>query len=241
MASLSVIIPLYNEEKNVAALLCGLHALRQEGLFQEIECIFVNDGSTDGTEALLRQGAAAMPGSVVLSHTANRGKGYAVRQGMLAAHGDWRLMADADLSVPLSEARRLLPYMEKGCDVVIGSRALSESSVPVPQGLLRRKLGRAFSMLANATNGLGVSDVTCGFKCFSGRAAEQIFPRAQIDRWAYDAEILFLARKCNLKIAEMPVRWSNGPGTRVRLLRDIPGCLRDLARIRFLHRHAHGT
>lgn len=238
--TLSIVIPLYNEERNIASLVKALCAFRQEGLFDD-EWVFVNDGSADSTEILLRQCISGMPRTMILSYQENKGKGFAVRQGMLASHGRFRLFTDADLSVPLSAVHTLLPFMQAGFDVIIGSRRLPHSSILVSQGYFRRALGVGFTLLANAIVGLDSSDITCGFKCFCDHAAEDIFHQARIDRWVFDAEILLLAKQSKLKLVEVGVPWSNGLVTRVRLPSDIPRSLLDLLRIRFLRRRsAHG-
>jgi dolichyl-phosphate beta-glucosyltransferase len=238
MTSLSIIIPLYNEELSIPALIGELQALRVQGLFDRLEPVFINDGSTDGTEEVLRAQAGSLEGSVVLSYPINRGKGCAVRTGMLAASGEWRLVVDADLSVPLQDIRCMLPAMEKQCAIIIGSRNLPGSSILVPQRFFRCIIGKGFSRIANAVLRLGISDISCGFKCFSAPAAGALFTQSKIDRWAYDAEILYLAKIRNLKVCEVAIRWINRPESRVRLLPAIAGSLRDLARIRLLHRRA---
>lgn len=242
MTVLSIIIPVYNEEKNIPVLFGHLAALRQQRIFDRIETIFVTDGSTDTTELILRRYAGSLPEVVVLSYPVNRGKGFAVREGMLAAKGDWRLQADADLSVSLLEIRTMLPSMQAHCDVISGNRKIPHSSIAVSQGVIRRSLGWGFTLLANIILGLSVSDFTCGFKCFSARAAKALFSQSKIDRWAYDAEILFLAKRDQWRICEVPVHWRNGPRSKVRVIRDSMGSFRDLLRIRFLHRRfAHGN
>jgi hypothetical protein len=144
---------------------------------------------------------------------------------------------DADLAVLPGEITAFLPHMWGTCDVIIGSRRSSDSCIDVPQNILRQTLGRSFTLLANAILGLNCSDVTCAFKCFSAHAARIIFSRSKIDRWAYDAEILYMAKQSGLRVHEVGVHWSNGRDTRVRLIRDMFGSLWDLLRIRILHRN----
>lgn len=236
--TLSLVIPAYNEARNLPGLFVVLEDfLRTEKRFAS-EIVFVDDGSTDATADLVRGFAARHPDTVrLIVSPANRGKGHAVRTGMLAATGEWRLMMDADLAVPLSTVGLLLPHIERGCPVIIGSRVLPDSRLAVPQGPIRVILGKGFTLLANLITGARVSDFTCGFKCFSREAVETIFPKTRIDRWSYDAEILYLSRRHGFEIAEIPVVWTNGPETKVRLLRgDLLRSLADLIRIVRIHR-----
>ncbi len=236
MPSLSIVIPAYNEARNLPGLFAALEDFLRTEKWFALDIVFVDDGSTDATASLIQEFAAQHPDTVrLIVSPANRGKGHAVRTGMLAATGEWRLFLDADLAVPLSAVGLLIPAMEEGCPVIIGSRALPASRLAVPQGPLRILLGQGFTLLANLVTRAKVSDFTCGFKCFSREAAETLFPKTRIDRWSYDAELLYLARRQGYAIAEIPVTWRNGPETKVRLFRDIFRSFADLVRIILIH------
>lgn len=229
---LSIIIPLYNEaprlRKTFAALLCFAEAR----LLRSFEVVFVDDGSRDRSAELVRGFAARFEPARLVSHTENRGKGAAVRTGMLAAHGAWRLFADADMATDFLEFRKFLPLLTSGAPVVIGSRRIADARILVRQPRLREAMGSVYTALANLFTGAGVSDFTCGFKCFNASAAEAIFSRSVIARWSYDAEILFLARRLGFTITEVPILWSNDGATRVRLWKDAPRSFFDLLYIR---------
>lgn len=234
MPQFSLIIPLYNEQLNAPILLGELSRLLADTTHAPFEIILVDDGSTDDTPKMFNEFVQQHPAHVrLLRHETNRGKGAAVRTGMLAASGDWRVFLDADLAVPLS-ALRELPISE-AANVIIGSRAVSGAVIEQPQGWLRRLLGTGYTLLARLVTGVPVSDFTCGFKCFSAATAEKIFALSKINRWSYDAEILYLAKRQGYTIAEIPVHWHNGPRTNVRLLRDIFQSCFDLIRIPFIH------
>jgi glycosyltransferase involved in cell wall biosynthesis len=230
--SLSIVIPVFNEAGRLPRTFEALNGFFESNPFPSVEVIFVDDGSTDGTAEAIERHRFAAP-VTVLRHEKNLGKGASVRDGMLRSTGDYALTLDADMSTPLSEVAKLSPFMERGCPVIIGTRWAAGGMVVEPQPLARRILGRAYVLLANFITGIGVSDVTCGFKCFSRAAIEQIFPLARVDRWSYDAEALFLARRRGLGIVEVPVVWRNDQRSRVRLYRDLAQSFTDLIRIRF--------
>lgn len=232
----SIVIPMYNEERNAPALFGALNEFLDSPKSYEREVIFVNDGSGDATEKLLSIYVAGRRSQAkVISYADNKGKGYAVREGMRVATGDWRVFLDADLAVSLEHVD-MLSFIPDGTEVVVGSRVVPGASIVVPQPWLRRVLGGGFTILANLITGLSVSDHTCGFKCFSSYAAERIFSTAQIDRWAFDTELMVLAKKFGIPIKEIPISWRNGKRTNVRPWRDIPRSLYDLFRAVMLHR-----
>lgn len=237
MISLSLVFPLYNEEKNLPKLFSALEDYMSTQTDFMLEIVFINDGSTDTTERLLQSFAKSHPENVkVVSYEKNGGRGYALRRGMLEAKGDWRLVLDADLASPLSEVKKIILYIESGCDLIIGSRSLPGAHVEMPPSFLRWVLGTGFIVLARIATGVHVSDFSCGFKCFSREAVELILPRTKINRWAHDAENLYLAQKFGLAICEIPLVWRNGPQTTVRIGSAVLQSLVDLARIRFIHR-----
>jgi dolichyl-phosphate beta-glucosyltransferase len=196
------------------------------------EIVVVSDGSTDDTVAVARAELAAAPAVRVIENQPNRGKGHALRTGMTAAQGDFVLFTDADLSTPMDELDKFWPWLEQGYDVVIGSRKMEGAQLTRRQPWLRENLGKVFTWLSDRLVTRDISDVTCGFKCFSRRAAHDLFRRARLDDWSFDAEILFLAQWRDYRIKEVPVRWHDERGSKVSMLRDGLRALRGLLRIR---------
>jgi dolichyl-phosphate beta-glucosyltransferase len=229
--NLSVVIPVFNEEARLARALEALNIFRA-GLDLEAEVIFVDDGSTDRTAEMLAA-AAARFAFRLLSYRPNRGKGYALKQGILQASEDYVLFLDADMSTPLTELAKFREAMSRGVPVIIGSRKAAGSRVLKSQPLLRRKLGEGFSFLSSLLLVPGITDFTCGFKVFRRDAARRIFGAQRIERWGFDTEILFLARRYGYVIQEIPVSWANDERTKVRLLEDVARSFTDLLRIRF--------
>jgi len=217
-ASLSVVVPAYNEERRLEAGLSGvLSFLRRSGL--PFEVIVVDDGSTDATPEIARRFAAADARVRVLSHERNLGKGAAVRTGVLAAGGEYVIFTDADLSTPIESADTFLHHLSNGSDVVVGNRRMSQSRLEKRQGRLREFLGRIFTRLTRLLLGSPVTDQTCGFKGFKRRAAVEIFTRQRLTGWAFDAEILHIAARRDFRVRQVPVRWRDEEGSKVRVLR----------------------
>ena len=209
--ALSVVVPALNEEDRLPRTLERIVShlgRRREGY----ELVVVDDGSRDRTAE-----RAQAAGATVLRNETNRGKGYAVRRGMLAARGARRLMTDADLSTPIEELDRLCARMDEGHDVVIGSRALPGARIEVHQPWYRENMGRFFNLFVRALAVPGVTDTQCGFKLFSGSAARDVFSSGRLDGFSFDVEVLFLARRKGYRIAEVPVIWRNDAATRVSL------------------------
>ena len=225
---LSLIIPAYNEERRIAVTLDHIlsYLARQD---YGAEIILVDDGSLDTTAELVK---ALYPKVSVISYTPNRGKGHAVKTGMLAATGDYRVFYDADGSTPINELDRMWPCFEAGADIVIGSRSLPESDVQVRQHYIRESMGRTFNKFVKMLLGLPFVDTQCGFKGFTARSAQNLFPRQRRNRFSFDAELLYIARKHHLRVHELPVCWINSPHSRVKLLRDSFDMLRGIFRIR---------
>lgn len=186
----------------------------------------VDDGSHDGTAA-----RAEAAGATVLRNEGNRGKGFSVRRGMLAARGARRLMTDADLSTPIEDLPRLMARLDEGYDVAIASRALPGSNVEVRQSAYREAMGRLFNVCVRVLAVPGLHDTQCGFKLFTARAAEVAFGASRLDGFSFDVEALFVARARGFRIAEVPVTWRNDVATRVKALGGALAFL-DLARIR---------
>jgi dolichyl-phosphate beta-glucosyltransferase len=226
--ALSVVIPAFNEAERLPQTLERVSRyLEKEGWPYEV--VVVDDGSTDATTARAEERGGAW--LKMLRHPVNRGKGYAVRRGMLAAQGERRLMTDADLSTPIEELPRLLARMDAGDDVVIASRALPLSRVEVHQPFYRESLGRFFNLLVRLLVVRGLSDTQCGFKLFTAAAAKECFSAALLDGFCFDVETLFIARRRGLKVSEVPVIWRNDRASRVGLYRGALAFL-DLLRIR---------
>jgi dolichyl-phosphate beta-glucosyltransferase len=222
------VIPAFNEAARLPSTLARIHEhLGARGVPGEV--LVVDDGSTDGTGEAARRASRDV---VVLSHRPNRGKGFAVRRGMLAARGSRRLVTDADLSTPIEELDRLWRRMDDGFDVVAGSRAAPDARVLVHQPWYREQSGRLFNLLVRALVLPGFRDTQCGFKLFSAPAAEAAFGASRLDGFCFDVEVLFLARRRGFRVAEEGVIWRNDAASRVGLrsgLRAFP----DLARIRW--------
>lgn len=225
---LSIVIPAYNEAARIGATLIGIHAyLTKQSCNSEI--IVVDDGSTDRTAEIVRAG---FPAVQVISYPENRGKGHAVRTGMLAAKGEIRLFFDADGSTPIDEMDKVFPLMNAGADVVIGSRMVEGAVVQVHQRWVREHVGRLFNIVLLALGLTRMRDTQCGFKAFTARATEVCFTRQTLERFSFDVEVLCIAQRHGLRIVEIPVRWMNSPDTRVRMVRDAVPTMRDLLAIR---------
>jgi dolichyl-phosphate beta-glucosyltransferase len=219
MAKYSIIIPAYNESARLGSTLDRvLNYVSAEQWNAEI--IVVNDGSRDNTADLVRQYATDNPRLRLLENPGNRGKGYSVRNGMLNAFGELLLFSDADLSAPIEEAPKLFAAINAGADVAIGSRWLRPELQTQRQSVLRQFYGRTFNIALRVVLGHNIKDTQCGFKAFTRAAGQRIFPQQQIERWGFDPELLYLARKSKMKIAEVPVAWAHVEGTRISPLRD---------------------
>ena len=215
----SIVLPAYNESERIAATLEKIFTYAERNGWK-CEVIVVNDGSNDDTAQIVRQSAAARPNLSLLENPGNRGKGYSVRNGMLHAHGDILLFSDADLSSPIAEAEKLLAAIKSGADVAIGSRWLKTELQIQRQPLYRQVFGRIFNLLLRMVLGLKFKDTQCGFKAFTRDTARHLFPLQRIERWAFDPELLYLAKRFRLSVQEVPVEWSHREGTRIHPLRD---------------------
>lgn len=232
MPHLSVIVPAHNEEERIGPTLERVAAYLA-GQPYDAEVIVVDDVSADRTGEVVDAFAGAHPLVRRLRRDANPGKGAAVREGMLAAKGDYRLFSDADLSTPIEETARLLAACEGDHEVAVASRALPGSNLAVRQPWFREMMGRTFNLMVQAGAVWGIHDTQCGFKCFRGAAAEELFGRMTITGFAFDVEVLFLAHKRGYRIAEIPVTWINSPSSKVSPIRDSLRMMRDLVRIRW--------
>ncbi len=226
--ALSVVIPAYNEAARLPRTLERLDAYLRVA-HPDHEILVVDDGSTDPTTAVAR--AAGLRSLSVIDYAPNRGKGHAVRRGMLAARGARRLMTDADLSTPIEDIERLARALDGGADVAIGSRALRDSNVVVRQPWYRETMGRLFNVCVRLLVLPDLRDTQCGFKLFTAAAAEAAFTPALLDGFSFDVETLYIARQRGLRIAEIGVTWRNHEATHVGLRRGGEAFL-DLLAIR---------
>ncbi len=218
-ATYSLVIPAYNEGQRVSATLEKILAYVAEQHWQA-EIVVVNDGSRDDTAAIIRSYAQRNPAVRLVENPGNRGKGFSVRHGMMEARGEVVLFSDADLSSPIYEAPKLFAALAAGADVAIGSRWARRELQTERQPLYRQLFGRIFNMLLRMILGLRFKDTQCGFKAFSRRAAHEIFSRQQIERWGFDPELLFLAKKLGFRVAEVPVEWAHDERSKISPLKD---------------------
>lgn len=215
----SIVIPAFNEGRRLGGTLEQVtNFVAQQHWSAEL--IVVNDGSTDNTAELVHRYSQRNSLVRLVENPGNRGKGFSVRNGMLNAHGDVLLFTDADLSSPIAEAPKLFDAIQAGADIAIGSRWLDPSLQTHRQSVLRQVLGRGYNLLMRVILGLNFKDTQCGFKAFTRHAARTIFPAQHIERWGFDPELLFLARRFELKVKEVPVRWGHDAGTRIHPFRD---------------------
>jgi glycosyltransferase involved in cell wall biosynthesis len=228
----SIVIPAYNEGARLGATLGKvLGYVHAQGW--DAEVIIVNDGSRDNTAEIVRTFAAKDPALRLLENPGNRGKGYSVRNGILNARGRIVLFSDADLSSPIEEAPKLLKALEEGADIAIGSRWLRAETQTQRQPLHRQLFGRIYNLILRLTLGLQFADTQCGFKAFKQPAVQAIFPLQRIERWGFDPEILFLARKFHFNTQEIPVIWGHSGGTRIHPLIDGSRMFLEMLRIRW--------
>jgi dolichyl-phosphate beta-glucosyltransferase len=230
---LSVVIPSYNEEKRLAAgLRQALEYLGRRGLPYEL--LVVDDGSRDRTAELAETFAGQ--GVRVLRHERNRGKGAAVRTGVLASRGDRVLLSDADFSTPIEELEKLERRLQDGTPLVIGSRGVADSQIEKRQPFYREMMGKTFNRLIRLFGVRGIRDTQCGFKLVRGDVGRSLCAELLIEGFAWDVELIWLARRRGYRVAEVGVLWINSPDSRVDPIRSSFSMLRDVALMRFRHR-----
>lgn len=229
---LSVVVPAYNEEERLPETIAAIeqYLARQKYTW---ELIVVDDGSRDATIEVARR-CFTSPHSRVVSNPRNMGKGATIRNGMTNhARGRFRLFTDADNSTPIEETGKLLKRLKRtGADIAIGSRALKGSKLEVRQPIYREMMGRVFNTMVQLLAVPGIRDTQCGFKLFTAKAAEEVFPRQTLDGFSFDVEVLHIARRRGFRTIEVPVRWINSPASRVSPIRDSIRMFADLVRIR---------
>ncbi len=228
---ISIVIPAYNEEVRIGmTLVRTLEYLRARHPSSEV--LVVDDGSRDDTVDVVEQISVAEPSVRVLRQPRNLGKGAAVRRGVMEAKGQVVLFMDADLATPVEELDTLLVYLRKGYRVVIGSRGLAESDIRQRQPPGRELMGRVFNLLVRTVLLGGFKDTQCGFKLFDREAARELFGRQKLDGFAFDVEVLLLAKELGYRIAEVPVVWYHAPNSKVSPIADSSKMLGDLLRLR---------
>ena len=234
LPKLSIVVPAYNEAARLGASLRTIVAYLNQRR-EESELIVVDDGSEDDTAAVAEQSLAdAHPVSTRMIHyEKNRGKGYAVRVGLLAASANIALFSDADLSTPITETPKLVDPIRNGeCDLTFGSRALDRRLIGVHQPWRREQGGRVFNLIVRLATALPFWDTQCGFKAFRMNVCRPLIEAAQIDRFGFDVELIYLAHLARLRLREVPVRWNHDPATKVAVMRDSFRMLDEVRRIR---------
>jgi dolichyl-phosphate beta-glucosyltransferase len=240
LPSFSIVIPCFNEASRVRETLqLTLDYLASNA--PEGELIVVNDGSTDATGAITRETfSQAKIATRLLEDFPNRGKGAAVRSGLLAAQRPIGLFFDADLSTPLSEIPKVIEPIASGdVDVAFGSRALDRSLIGIHQPWRREYAGRVFNLLVRLATGLPFWDTQCGFKAFRIEVCRPIFKASRIDGFAFDVELLYLAQHVGLRLREIPVRWNHAEGSKVRFFHDSLRMLREVIALRMQTKRSH--
>ena len=232
---LSLIIPAYNEERRLPFTLIEMVDYLNSHSYN-YEIIVVDDGSCDQTAAVTKKFQSVCPQLKLIVLERNCGKGCAVKSGIMQARGRRILFADADGATPIAEITRLEAALNAGADMAIGSRALPSQETRVVTSWHRKYLGRAFNICVNWLLLPKIADTQCGFKMFPARVAEFLFSRQQANRFSFDVEILFIARRAGLKIAEVPINWTNVPGSKVKLIQDACLMFRDTLLFRWRHR-----
>jgi dolichyl-phosphate beta-glucosyltransferase len=227
---LSIIFPAHNEERRLPTALEQTFAFLQTQPY-ESEVIVVENGSSDRTLEIAREAARTYPNLKVI-HEERRGKGLAVRTGMLAASGEYRMFCDVDLSMPVSEVCRFLPPVLPQADIAIASRE-AKGAVRYGEPLYRHVIGRVFTLLVRILALPGLQDSQCGFKCFRAAAAEALFPLQTITGWTFDVEVLFIASRLGYRIVEIPIPWYYNPESKVNVSRDLAQVIRELWMIRW--------
>lgn len=231
---LSVVVPAYNESERIGSTLARIRQYFEKQRYP-VELIVVDDGSRDDTVALARRALEGFPRGEVISYRPNRGKGYAVRTGIVATQGEHVLFTDADLSTPIEEVERAFGLLDRGTDIVLGSRAAGRAVVR-RQPPFRRFAARVFNLARDSiVPSTGVADSQCGFKLFRGPVARDIFRRQRVDRFMFDVETLYVAGRLGYRYVEMAVAWADMPGSKVRVVRGALELLPELLSIRLRH------
>jgi dolichyl-phosphate beta-glucosyltransferase len=230
---LSVVVPAYNEEENITATLSDIaQYLKNKNYTYEI--IVVDDGSKDKTAELAAAGGKTLPHFTLLRHSPNYGKGYTIKEGMLAARGEFILFMDADNSTRINQIDNFISALSNGYDIAIGSRRIKGAVIEEYQPFARRFLGNIYIGLSNLILGTNINDYNCGFKLFKKAAAKAIFEKLTRDDWSFDSELIYLAAKLGYRIKEVPVTWQDKQKTsKVKPFKDGINSFFSLLKIRF--------
>jgi len=238
MIELSIVIPAYNEESRITTSLEKIvQWLSKKSYGYEI--LVVDDGSTDSTPQVVNDFIKKLPVVQLLSLGRNMGKGSAVKKGILASRGNTIFFTDADLSTPIEETDRFFEELKK-VDIVIGSRSIDGANVVLREPILREVLGKLFNLFVQVFCVPGFIDTQCGAKMFRREAARSIFSLLKLERFAFDVEVIYLAKRLNFSVSELPITWYYSSNTRVRTFLDGPKMLLDLLRIKWLHKDLRG-
>jgi dolichyl-phosphate beta-glucosyltransferase len=228
---ISCVVPVFNEARCLEQNLATVHRFLTEHFGKAFEIVCVDDCSVDASPEILARLQKPL-GLVLARNPQNLGKGGAVKHGISLTRGEQVFFTDADLSTPLAELLRFIPFLDHGHDVVIGNRKSPDARIKRYQPRYRVIMGLGYTKLVNFVMGLNVSDYTCGFKCFRGDAARNIFARARIAGWSFDVELLYLASRLGYKLKEVPVTWEDHPETKVRIVKDTLRSFTELVKIR---------
>lgn len=235
MNKISFIIPAYNEETRVGDTVMSIISYAETNHY-EIEVIVVNDGSADRTGEIVKDISEKRPNVFLLNNEKKEGKGYSVREGVRASRGGIIIFTDADGSVPITELPKFICAIEKGAKVAIASRAISGADIIKRQPLWRQSMGKIFNFFVQRLILKGIPDTQCGFKCFTRETALKLFDEQKINGFAFDAEILYLAKLYGYPVVQIPVKWINSPKSSVRPLSDSIVMFKDLFIIKKLHK-----
>jgi dolichyl-phosphate beta-glucosyltransferase len=227
--SISIVIPAYNEEKRIEKSLIKIIRFCKKR-FKRYEIIVVNDCSKDGTASILTR--FGKDNVRLITNEVNMGKGYSVKRGILNARYPLVLFSDSDLATPIEELGKFINYMKQGFDIVIASRNLRESNIITKQPIYRQLMGKTFPLLVNAITPIKFKDTQCGFKLFRTSLAKRIVKFQTFERFSFDVEILFIAKKLKARIKEAPVTWMDCAGSTVNPMKDSVAMMRDLLRLR---------
>ncbi len=225
---LAIIVPAYNEQSRIENSLRRIQDYLNEQTYDAIVLV-VSDGSTDETVNIVQKFSAKDSRFQVHHYSPNRGKGCAVRTGMLMAEAEWLLLCDADLAAPIEEVEKLF---SANTPIAIGSRALNRKQMEIKQPFLRRTAGKMFNFVVQLLAIRGLQDTQCGFKLFSRESAKEIFSRCKLDGYSYDFEALMIGKALGYKISEVPIRWEHQEGSKVSLIRDGLKMIKDLVILR---------
>lgn len=233
---LTIIIPVYNEARRLHIAFAEIDRYVQKFPHMDVSFVFVNDGSTDKTVDKIEDYKHTTSADVeLIDYTINKGKGYAVRKGMLETKGKYKLMVDADMSTSLFEISKILPLMKREVPIIVGTRKEHGAVLEKKQPWYRQGMGDIYGIVARLITGVKIKDFGCGFKAFSDDVAKKIFSYTIINRWTFDTEVLFLARRNKITFEEVGVNWKNDEDTRVNVLRDAIQSVYDLIRMYIHH------